>query len=161
MDPEEDLCWSRYSEVSACAFSDAAHFFPVVFSPQETHLNFRLFTWLSPNATGREFYKVLENSVVWKFHRTTFLKICWGLFIILPSGPRLQSLSLTRERNFLAGSLPLAVIKAFWIGAKTHLSYFEFLLCKTWVLKSLLCTWCCQSHGMMGSMDFRREPFHR
>jgi len=38
-----------------------------------------MFIWLSPNATGRVFYKVLEKSLVWKFHRTTFLKICQGV----------------------------------------------------------------------------------
>lgn len=83
-------------------FRRRLHFFPEVLSPQEMHLNFLLFTWLSPNATGKEFYKVLENSVVWKFHRTTFLKICQGLFIILSSGPWLWSLSLTRERDFFS-----------------------------------------------------------
>lgn len=87
--------------------------FPLeVFSPQEMHLNLLMFAWLSPNAKGREFYKVLEKSGVWKFHRTTFLKIRQGLFITLSSGPLLWSL-LTGERDFLAGSRALTVIAAF------------------------------------------------
>lgn len=43
------------------------------------HINFLMFIWLVPDATGREFYNVFEKSVVWKFHRTAFLKICQGV----------------------------------------------------------------------------------